>query len=80
MLLQVLLVYIVLSLPFDLLGGWLLPARYGKLQQGLVSYLRKWGGRGVTVQGAGHARLCARHDRGDAARGWFSEPAACCWS
>lgn len=48
-LLQVLLVYIVLSLPFDLLGGWLLPARYGKLQQGLVSYLRKWG-RGVIVQ------------------------------
>jgi hypothetical protein len=48
-LIQVLLLYIGLSLPFDLLGGWLLPARYDRWQQSLPSYLMKWG-RGVLVQ------------------------------
>jgi hypothetical protein len=46
---QVLLVYIALSLPFDLVGGWLLPVRYARSGQSLPSYLLSWG-RGVLVQ------------------------------
>lgn len=50
-LVQALQVYIALALPFDLVGGWWLPTRYGRRSDSLASYLLRWG-RGVSVQAA----------------------------
>lgn len=46
-----LLVYLLCSLPFDLLGGWWLPLRFGRTTDALAGYLPKWL-RGVVVQAA----------------------------
>ena len=48
-LMQALMAYIVLALPFDLIGGWWLPARHGRRSDSLGAYLLRWG-RGVFVQ------------------------------
>lgn len=48
-LVQALLVYVLLALPFDLVGGWVLPRRFGRSQESLGRYLLQWG-RGVLVQ------------------------------
>lgn len=42
-------VYVIVSLPFDLLGGLLLPRRHGRSTQGTGAYLAQWV-RGVVVQ------------------------------
>ncbi|MEO0965525.1 MAG: hypothetical protein AAFY08_10425 [Planctomycetota bacterium] len=50
-LLQCLVVYAVVQAPFDFLGGWYLPRRYGRSTPGLPVFLARWG-RGVLVHGA----------------------------
>ncbi|MAW59631.1 MAG: hypothetical protein CMJ94_02205 [Planctomycetes bacterium] len=46
---QALLVYLLLALPFDLIGGWVLPRRFGRSNESLPRYGRRWL-RGVAVQ------------------------------
>lgn len=48
-LLSVLGVYVVVSLPFDLMGGLVLPRRHGRSDQGTGAYMAQWT-RGVVVQ------------------------------
>ena len=50
-LVQALLAYIVLALPFDLVGGWWLPLRHGRRTDSLAAYLQRWG-RGVFAHSA----------------------------
>lgn len=46
---QALAIYVLLALPFDLIGGWWLPARYERRRESLGAYLVRWC-RGVLVQ------------------------------
>lgn len=49
-LLEVCAVYVLLSFPFDLFGGWLLPRRHGRVECGLIDWLCRWA-RGVLGHG-----------------------------
>lgn len=42
-------IYVVVSLPFDLMGGLVLPRRHGRSSQGTGAYMAQWA-RGVVVQ------------------------------
>lgn len=64
-------VYVVVSLPFDMLGGLVLPRRHGRSSQATAAYLGQWA-RAVVVQvvvmaAAATLLVLAGHEWGDGA-------------